>query len=396
MSNIKEQKISFFDLLIVLIKRRKLILLFTLFCMILSAIVYFAILDLIYLSDATIKSTNKSSSLFSGALESLTGGIGDFDDLGGVGGGKTAKELASYEEILLSRRCLDKFIDKFNLMEIEEYRFREDALKNVREDKIVIKIDKMSGVMNLAVYDKDPATAKEMVKFLLDELNMINIELNVQNAKNNREFIETRYNQAKIDLAKIEDSLKAYQLVYGIAPDLQVKASVQSMFALEAELKAEEVKLDVIKKILSQSEPEVKIQESKVSSLKNKIEEIRTSTDLNDILSLGNSPQIVLGYLRIQRDLEIQTKILTFILPVFEQAKIEEKRETPTIMILDSPNLPEKKAKPKRLTMTIIFTFLGFMVAFGFAYIWEFYEKQKLNNSSEFLKFKNLFNSRKT
>ena len=36
-----------------------------------------------------------------------------------------------------------------------------------------------------------------MVDFLLAKLDKINIEINVQNAKNNREFIEKRYFQAK-------------------------------------------------------------------------------------------------------------------------------------------------------------------------------------------------------
>ena len=85
------------------------------------------------------------------------------------------------------------------------------------------------------------------------------------------------------------------------------------------------------------------------------------STDLNDFLRLGDSPQIAMIYLRLVRDVEIQTKILTFMLPVYEQAKIEEKRETPTITILDKPVISERKTKPKRLTMVIVFTFLGFI-----------------------------------
>jgi capsule polysaccharide export protein KpsE/RkpR len=185
----------------------------------------------------------------------------------------------------------------------------------------------------------------------------------VLTAKNNREFIEKRYFQAKEDLTKAEDSLKSFQIIYGVAPDLQIRAAAQSVFTMEAELKAEEVKLDVIKKMLSSDQPEVRLQEAKVNSLKEKIASIQASTDLNDFLRLGNSPQIGLSYLRLQRELEIQTKILTFLLPLFEQAKIEEKRETPTILILDKPVVSERKKKPKRLTMVLAVTFVGFIFA---------------------------------
>ena len=233
-----------------------------------------------------------------------------------------------------------------------------------------------------------------MVYFLLDKLNKINIEMSVQNAKNNREFIEKRYFQAKEDLARSEDSLKSFQMIYGIAPDLQIKASAQSVFTLEAELKAEEVKLDVIKKILSSDQPEVKLQEAKVSSLRDKITGIETSTDLNDFLRLGNSPQIAISFLRLQRDIEIQTKILTFVLPIYEQAKIEEKRETPTIIILDKPYIAERKTKPKRLTMTIIFTFFGFALAYSLAVIFEIYEEHKAKNSDEYKKISQILNKK--
>ena len=205
-----------------------------------------------------------------------------------------------------------------------------------------------------------------MVSFLLEYLNKINIEMNVLNAKNNREFIEKRYFQAKEDLTKAEDSLKTFQSVYGIAPDLQIKASAQSVFTLEAELKAEEVKLDVIKNLLSPGQPEVKLQEAKINSLKEKIGSIQTSTDINDFLRLGNSPQIAMAFLRLQRDVEIQTKILTFVLPIYEQAKIEEKRETPTVLILDYPVIADRKTKPKRLTMVIVWTFIGAVGSLAF------------------------------
>jgi len=368
--SVSKKKITLLDFFVVLFKFRRFISIFTIATLILSAVVYFFVLDLIYFSSASIKSSGKNKGLLS-SIEGIAdfGGLEDF----GIGGGAaSAKELAAYEEILMSRRCLEALIVKFDLMNRDEHQFMEEAIKDFKENKLLIEPAKLSGVLYIGVSYKDPILAKEMVDFLLTELNKINVELNVTTAKNNREFIENRYNQAKQDLANVEDSLKSFQLIYGIAPDLQIKASAQSVFTLEAELKAEEVKLDVVRKILSPDQPEVKLQESKVNSLKSKISEITTSTDLDDFLRLGNSPQIAMSYLRLQRNLEIQTKILTFLLPVYEQAKIEEKRETPTIIVLDKPYVAEKKSKPKRFTMTMIFTFIGFVVAFSISLLYEF------------------------
>ncbi len=357
-------KLSILEIISVFLANRKKIFLFAAITCVVAIVLYFFVFDLIYASTASVKSSPKSSGLLGGLDVGLSdiGGIDDF----GLGGGKTAKELAGYEEILISRRCLEPLILKFGLMEREEYDFMEDAVKDFRESKLKITQEKLAGILYITVLDKDKLLAKEMVEFLLEQLNKINVEMNVLNAKNNREFIEKRYSQAKEDLAKAEDSLKAFQLIYGIAPDLQIKASAQSVFTLEAELKAEEVKLDVVRKVLSSDQPEVKLQEAKVNSLRDKITGIETSTDLSDFLRLGNSPQIALAFLRLQRDMEIQNKIMSFILPIFEQAKIEEKRETPTVLVLDNPVIAEKKTKPKRLTMVLVWTFAGFLIGMGF------------------------------
>ncbi len=353
------QQLTAIDVVIISIKNRNKIFILTGLICITSIILYFVVFDLIYTSNASIKSSSKGSGLL-GGIETSLPDIGGLDDLG-LGGSKSTKELALYQEILYSRRCLEQLIVKFDLMNRDGYDYMEDALKNFREEQLLIELDRISGIMNVSVLDKDKNLAKQMVEFLLEELNRINIEMNVQNAKSNREFIERRYFQAKDDLAKSEDSLKAFQVIYGVAPDLQIKASAQSMFTLEGELKAEEVKLDVLKKILSSDQPEVEVQEAKVNSLRNKINEINSSTNLSDFLRLGNSPQIALSYLRLQRDLEIQTKIVSFLLPVYEQAKIEEKRETPSIIVLDKPYVADKKTKPKRFTMVVVFTFVGFL-----------------------------------
>ena len=73
-----------------------------------------------------------------------------------------------------------------------------------------------------------------------------------------------------------------------------------------------------------------------------------------------------MNFLRLKREVEIQNKILTIILPLYEQAKIEENRNTPSILVLDPPFIPDYKTKPKRLYvvlgMTIGITLLVYII----------------------------------
>jgi len=352
------------DVIIIFLKNKIAIFIGTfVFCLI-AIILYFFVFDLIFLSTSTVKSAGRSSSLLGSLGESVTG-LGGLDDFS-LGSSKSAKEMALYEQILKSRKCLEDVIRKFGIMESEKIQYMDDAVKYFIDEKLLIKQDNVSGILTVGIYDKDPQRAKEILEYVLSSLDKINIEIGIENAKNNRVFVERRYLQAKEDLAASEDSLKKYQTIYGIAPDLQIKASAQIVFTMEAELKTEEVKLDVLRNMLSEDQLEVKSQIAKVNSIKNKIVDIRSSTDLDELLKLGNSPQVLMGYLRHQRDVEINTKILSFVLPLYEQAKIEEKKETPTIIVLDSPNVADKKTKPKRFTMVLLITAIGFVFTLSF------------------------------
>lgn len=347
---------------------RKEILIPTAIAFVVITIYIFFIADPIYLSSATVKTSAKMS-----GIASLLGGAG-IPDIGGLedltGGGVVGRELSLYENILMSRRCIEDVIVKFKLNDDWDYKYMQDAIKYFREKVLEIKKDKLAGTMDIGVYDKNPQRAKEIAEYLIEKLNTINIELSVQNARNNREFIEARYKSARDDLKKAEDSLRHYQDIYGIAPDVITKMVAQTEVQLEAEIASEEVKLDLLKKIVSPDQNEVKLQEEKIALLKKQLNDVKNSPDVNNsILRLKGKPEIVINYLRLVREVEIQNKILQFLLPIYEQAKIEEKKEMPSVLVLDQPSLPEYKVKPKRVLIISIVTVLVFTLSYLFAFV---------------------------
>jgi len=360
---------TLYDYFLVFKKHRTAIFSITAGFLLLSIILFFFIIPPLFLSSATVKTTSKSSGLAGMLSSSGISGLGDVSDLAGGATGST--ELALYENILSSRRCIEETINKFGLFNRYNEKYMQEAVKHFRDDQLEIIKDKTAGTMVIGVYEKDPQLAKDIADFLVTQLNKINTELSVQNARNNREFIEQRYIQAKADLKQSEDSLKQYQDIFGIAPDVTTKAAVQSQIQIEGEIKSEEVKLDLLQKILSPDQTEIQMQQEKIKALKKKLEEINSSDNQNEFLKLKGSPDIVMNYLRLTRNVEIQNKILAFVLPVYEQAKIDEKKETPTVLILDQPYVPEKKTKPKRLPMLIMFTVAGFILSFGGFFVYD-------------------------
>ena len=357
---------------------KKKIVLITLLSGILAALVVYFAMDPIFYSSATLKTTSKSS-----GISSLMGieGVPDIGELSGLGGGSTVKELALYENILMSRRCVEAAIVSFNILEEEKFKYMFDAVKYFRQTVMQVTKDKVAGTLEVGIYDKDPAKAKDMVEFMVNQLNSINTELNVLNARNNREFIEGRYELAKQELSSKEDSLRDYQDRFGIAPDLQVQAAVKAEIELESEIRSEEIKLEILKKILAPDESEIKIQNQKIEELSRQLSNIQNNGDDTDVLTLKGKPEIVLNYLRLKRNVEIQNKILTTLIPLLEQARIEEKRETPSVLVLDPPAVPDKKVKPKRAITVLILMFITGVMTFLYFILKDKWRYVKLNIS---------------
>ena len=79
------------------------------------------------------------------------------------------------------------------------------------------------------------------------------------------------------------------------------------------------------------------------------------------------SPQLQLEIERLMREVEIQTQIYITLHQQYELARIEEVKETPSVVILDEGKPAVEKDKPKRKLIVILALFLGLF--FGNSYI---------------------------
>ncbi len=367
-----KKSFSLIDYWNILIIRKTTIIIASLATGIITAFIVYFVMDLIFMSTASVKSSSKGAGL-AGLLQG-GGAIPDLGEFTDFAGSSSTKELALYEYILTSRRNAEETIVKFQLNEEWKFKYLEDAVKNFRKGVIEIAKDKIAGTMEISIFDKDPQRAKDMVMFQIENLNKINTELNVTNARNNRKFIEERFNLIKEDLRKAEDSLKSFQDEFGVAPDIRIKAVSQIEIELETQLKSEQIKLELLKKIISPEQSEVKSQEEKIKALRSQINEMNTNQSGKGNINLKGSPDIAISYLRLVRNLEIQNKLLTFMIPLYEQAKIDENRETPSVLVIDQPVVPERKVKPKRATLTLLFMVAAFLGSFAYFVMLEKYK----------------------
>jgi uncharacterized protein involved in exopolysaccharide biosynthesis len=319
-----------------------------------------------------------------GALEGVTSLARSFSarSLSSLGANP---ELDRYMAILRSGKVLGAVIEKFDLVHVYNITSypQEKTTKKLLEN-VDFEIAQ-EGTLTVTVYDRDPQRAADMANFFIECLNKTNTDLQGQNAKGNRQFIEERFNKNLRDLSAAEDSLRLFQKRYGvIAMPEQTAATIKAASELMGQLAAKEIQLAILKRMQSMDSPSVMDMQVQVEELRRKIREMNdgdhlTLAGINPFVPINKIPDYGAEYIRRYREVEIQYKILQFLTPLFEQAKVEEKRQTPSVIVLDKATPAERKSRPKRLYIMMggVFVGLFFSIALAGFLDWIAREREK-------------------
>ncbi len=352
-----KKEISAWDYLLALYQRRKLLTINFVAVAAVTAIIVF-LLPKWYQATAVVMPPKKELGMMglSSALANLP--VGGFDLL------KGSDEAMTYMAILKSRTVREAVINKYDLVRVYEEDDIEKTLKAF-EDNIDLTLER-EGTITISILDKSPGRAAGIANAFAEFLDSVNVELNIQKARNNRIFIEKRFNQNKEDMRRAEEEMRAFQEHYGaIALPVQTEAAIKGAATLVAEIMATEVELGVKQKSLTPTHIQVIETKNKLIELNKKLNEMKYGSPAAHNAANGAAksdqifipftavPEIGLEFARRFREVEVQKTLYQFLIQQYEQAKIQEAKDVPTIQILDRAVPPIHKTKPKRV-LTIL------------------------------------------
>ncbi len=306
--------------------------------------------------------------------------------------GIISKPLGSKEtdlclSILKSNKVLLAVVHKFDLVNVyrmKDYPFEspiKELLENV-EFKVL-----WEGNLNITVFDKDPQRAADMANYFAEILNKTYTELVVQSVKSNMQFVKEHYRSNLINLSIAEDSLNSYKKRYGIiALPEQTKVYIETITELKGMLTVKEVYADVLRKTLSIDHPDVKAIEFEIDELQKKLSEITSRThlsegDMNVFAPFSNTPALIPEYFRKDSAVAVQYKLLQYLTSLYEQAKAEERRNIPLVIVLDRALPAEQKSMPQRILIILGGMFVGGFGAFSFSLLYENWIREKKKNT---------------
>lgn len=363
-NNVIIDEINLLDYWRILIKRKRIIGLIVGSAFILSIAVSLALPE-IYASTARLLPPQQETPLVS----SSSIGLGSLMSLWGM---RSPADL--WVGILNSRTVKDAIIDRFNLKELYEAETIDDARLTL-EKKVVIE-NSSEDIISVTVEDKSPEMAAQIANAYIEELDRINKGVLMTSGRRMRTFLEKRLIDAKSELAKAEDRLKAFQEKYrAVKLDDQSRAIIESIGNIKGQLMAKEVELNTMLSYAAPTNPQVEVLNTVVSELRKKLREleegkIKDSINFQKNIFIPTSmfPDLSLKYVRLLRTIKVQETLYQLLTQQYEMARIQETKDSPTIQILDKAQVPEKKSKPRRTVIVIlsVFTSAFFSVFLSF------------------------------
>ena len=308
------------------------------------------------------------------------------------------EDINNFIAILQSRTVKEYMVNKFNLVERYNQRDIEYAMEAL-EEKMELEVTE-EGTLEISIIDKDPIVAKQMVSEVLIMLDQINQNIGMEAGRYNREFLEKRLNENENNLEKAELDLKIFQektgiidLVAQLSSTMQMSAQAyNSIFEAYTELYAKkietETQLAVAKTTLSINNPTLMQLEKLLNEQTFQLEQLMieldaklqyllssiTPTQVDNIpniefsVSFNSLPSLGLENARLIREVKLQSTIQEILIPQYEQAKLEETKNIPTLQLIDKPKVAINKAKPKRALIVIGSTLMSILVSFTFVY----------------------------
>jgi tyrosine-protein kinase Etk/Wzc len=276
------------------------------------------------------------------------------DMLGLIGGGSSLKNISSlgklasigqrstaynYLAILNSRSLQEAVIKKFDLIKV--YETPNNSIEKtigMLQDNFSVEEEK-DDYISITVVDKDPVRAADMANYFIEMLNSISTKLAAQEGKDNRLFVEKRLYESQNDLHGSEELLKSYQEKNKMILSPDASASISQIASLYGLKTKKEIELAILRKATSNNNSEVQQIRLELSELEKK---------------LSQFPEMGISSLRLYRDVAIQQRIVEYLIPIYEQTKIEEQKNIPIVLTLDKAVPAERKFRPKRLVIILV------------------------------------------
>jgi uncharacterized protein involved in exopolysaccharide biosynthesis len=277
----------------------------------------------------------------SSALSAIASQLGGLAGLAGAASG-IKNPADQYVAFLRSRNISDRMIAQFDLRTIYDKKLVVDTRQELTE-RVRIQPGKKDGLISIEVDDHDPTRAAAMANAYVDELRRMTSEFAVGEAAQRRLFFEGQLKTTRALLSDAEQALVSS----GVSPSMlntAPQAAVTAVAKLKASITAQEVRIASLQGYATEENPNLRQARLELAALQTQLEKMEEGAPVD-----GSQAKYTEKY----RTYKYNEALFELLAKQYELARLDEAREGALIQVIDAAEVPEKKSKPKRASITI-------------------------------------------
>jgi capsule polysaccharide export protein KpsE/RkpR len=288
--------------------------------------------------------------------------------------GAEAKTALLFMEIMRSRTLRENVIDSLSLeasivfrgmsrYEIQKTLEKATSVEIFKTGKVAVEIQVSTHWFpSSEEVDSARRLSAQIANAFTAELDRMNRSTSTLRARRTRAYLERVIAQTLQATAVLQDSLQQFQQankVLGLREQLELMASNAS--AVGAELAKERLILTLMQQEYQPESAPIRQQRQKVATLERQYEMIQHGGIVsNDELSIPAEklPALSREYMNIMRDLKTNEQVLAYLQSQRMQEVVQEERDVPTVVLLDSAVEPPNRTSPSRFLMMVVSSFV--------------------------------------
>lgn len=298
-----------------------------------------------------------------GGLDDITSGISSTLKDIGISKLKGGEESYTPLSLMMSRELQEKIVKQFNFQKEYDCKTLEDAIKEF-SDYLDGELSE-EGNFIITFEDTSPRRAAEVANAVVEEINNVNSRLAKDEADHNIAYVQARYQENVADLDSVEHAFLAFQQKYGLfSLTEQARAEMTALGGMEEQKTEAEIQMQNAEQLYGTNSGQVAVYKGTIDELESKLAQMKNGQDAqaSSFVPTDVLPKVAMEYLSLTREFEIQSKLKAFLLPSYEQAKLEESKETYGFVTLDHAEVPIKKAGPHRSLILLGALFGSFFI----------------------------------
>jgi tyrosine-protein kinase Etk/Wzc len=240
-------------------------------------------------------------------------------------------------------------------------------------------------MITLKVSDRDPETARAIALVYIAGLDSINRRLQFSRAEATMRFTAAQIDTFRRRLDRSRAHLAAFQSEHGIINvDEQVRGAIDVATALEIKAAVAAIERDMIKEFALENTKELRKKELELENINRQIESIMSGSEGSTaFVPLRKLPALSQQYAALQRDLAVDERVYSFLLEKYEESGIERARTTPSVQVVDPPNLPVKRSGIPRWAVVLIAAAAGAVWISAVLLWWSWFTSRKRDSADE-------------